>query len=138
MRAGGGVACRLERAVAVAPQHTDGVAVEVRRDQIEPVIIVEVARLPVAGAVADSVVDRREERRHTAVFQDFEVWPVRRVSMRCPPPATAFAWRQGGSVLSQPTGGRHGSFSISGLVCGNMAIHLPGAQTGRRGGAGLA
>src|SRR5262245_53598102 len=49
---------------------------------------------------------------------------------------------------SRPAPGRIGGLAanwgmtwfvvLSGLVCGRMAAHLPGAQTGRRGGAGPA
>src|SRR5262249_1433150 len=61
-----------------------------------------------------------------AVFQHFEAWPMRRGSPR--PAAMAPARREGGAEVLQPTVERHGSFSLSRLVCDTRTAPSPPAR----------
>src|SRR5437868_1774000 len=93
---GGRVAGRLERAVAVAQEHADAAAdargARVHRGDVRDAVPVEVARLHADKVVevrADGVIDRRDERRHAAVFEGFDVEPMGRGPKPAPSPVTA-------------------------------------------------
>ena len=78
--AGGEVARGAEPALAVTQQHADGAAVAVRRGQVEIAVVVEVGRRHGLGIRADGVTHAGHEAQQAAVFQGFEVGPMRRGS----------------------------------------------------------
>src|SRR5262249_56797757 len=96
--AGGEVARGAEATPAVAEQHADGGVAGVRRGQVEMAVVVEVARGHGLGARADGVVATPDKAGREAVFQDFEVGPMRRGSRGASPPVLALTpvRRQGG------------------------------------------
>src|SRR5262249_60100222 len=113
---------------------------QVRGDEVGEAVAVEVARWHADGVRVDGVIDRRDERRHAAVFEGLDAWPELHGSQRGPSPATALApvRCEGGAVFLRPTGECHGRSSLSLGACDRLAWSLPSAQTGRRGGAGPA
>ena len=79
--------------------------VDVGHGQVELAVVVEVGRHHGLRVRADGVAHGRAEAEQAAVFQDFEVWPMRRGSKRAPSPVMALApaRRQGGAEVLQPT-----------------------------------
>src|SRR5262249_33370972 len=135
--AGGEGLHRLKRAVALAQKHADRATAVVRRDQIELAVAVEVTRRHPIHLVA-RIHDRTNEARQRSLLQDFKIGPKGHGATRASAtvPGSAPARRQSGLEVLQPTEEGHGKFSLFRLVCNRMAVHLPGAQTVRRGGTG--
>ena len=74
--------------------------------QVEPAVAVEVRRHHGLRVGADGVVHGRAEAEQAAVFQGFEVGPMRRGSKRAASPVLALAPArcEGGAEVLQPTG----------------------------------
>src|SRR5262249_25081260 len=130
-----------------AEQHADGIAAGIGRGQVETAVIVEIGGHHHLGVWADGEARGRAKTGRESLFQDFKARPVARGSARAPPPGVAFApapcdGGRGGAraertyrsqVWSDMVGSPFRSWSAT--ECGDIA---PGAQTGRRGGAGPA
>ena len=104
--AGVGVDGGAEAARTVAEQHADGIGAGVRRGKVEVAVVVEVGRHHRLGVRADGEARGRAEAGREAVFQEFEVRPIRRGSKRATSPVMALAPArcQGGAEVLQPTG----------------------------------